>query len=105
MLVGAVVCGSLAMVGGKPAWGPHDKRPVAAKLPAGHNNLLTGDIDFEALSPKDCASYLCVPNIDLATDYIEKGCPGPFSLFSTEEEHESEEEVQELLVETTLYEG
>lgn len=42
---------------------------------------MSDDIDFDSLSPKDCASYLCVSKMELATEYIEAGCPGPFSEF------------------------
>lgn len=77
----ALLVSCLAMVSGKPAWGSHDQKAIKTKKPSGHNDLMNGDIDFDSLSPKDCASYLCANNLDLATQYIESGCPGPLANF------------------------
>lgn len=79
--------GLLAIASGKPAWGPNGEglknvRSGGALGKPGDGDLEGGDaIDFDSVSPRDCANYLCVSLPDKATYYIEDGCPGQFALY------------------------
>lgn len=104
MVMVLAFCAMATLSAAKPAWGPHNgpgskKKPLTNK-PSGHNDLVDGDIDFDALSPKDCATYMCVSQADLATKYIESGCPGPFTMWKRGAEVE-EMQVHEMLAEET----
>lgn len=77
-VVVAVFVALLSLVSGKPAWG-NNGNGLANKKPNGKKNIADGSIDFDSLSPKDCASFLCVTSSTLAEDYIESGCPGQFA--------------------------
>lgn len=89
----------LAVASGKRSLGKGPKRMhssnsrsrshtgVDAK-PSGNNDFVNGTIDFDALSPMDCASYLCVSSPSLASEYIESGCPGQFAMFDAKGSHE-----------------
>lgn len=82
-VVAAVFVALLALASGKPAWGKNGKG-LSNKKPGGDNTIAEGTIDFESLSPKDCAAYMCVTSTSLAEDYIESGCPGQFALYESE---------------------
>lgn len=91
----ALLLAGLAMASGTPAWGKHGKGLTNQKSgantganPSGHKDIAHGDIDFDSLSPRDCANYLCVSNGDLASEYIESGCPGQFSRYESDTEFE-----------------
>lgn len=90
-VVAALVVAGLALVSGKPAWGKNGKglgnmKPgkhhgTGVGNPSGKSDLVDGDIDYDALTPKDCADYLCVSSSGLATEYIESGCPGQLATY------------------------
>lgn len=84
-MVAAFLC-CLALVSGKHAKRSHEKKQHENRKPVGKDDLIDGDIDYDHVSPKDCASYLCASDVDLATEYIEEGCPGPFSRYGIEDE-------------------
>lgn len=75
----------LAIVGveAKPAGATRNKALPRKKRRGGNNALVDGDIDFENLAPRDCATFLCAAEVDAAAEYIEAGCPGQFSLFES----------------------
>ncbi|CAM9235960.1 unnamed protein product [Ectocarpus sp. 12 AP-2014] len=82
--MGLLVAG-LAFASGKPAWGTDGEGLKNVKSGGHHKGApghkgLDGDLlDFDSVSPKDCANYLCVSSADKATYYIEAGCPGQFA--------------------------
>lgn len=76
----------LALASGKPAWGPNGEglKNIKSGGPLGkpgNGDLGGGVIDFDSVSPRDCADYLCVSSPDKATYYIEDGCPGQFAMY------------------------
>lgn len=75
--------------------------------PTGNHDLIDGDIDFDDLSPKDCATYMCVSQVASATEYMEAGCPGPFSRFEpeTREDFAAEMNMGEVLLESSDFDG
>lgn len=84
----------LSLAVGKPSWGNgaeslHNHKS-GGNSPSGNNDIANMNIDFDNLSPMDCASYLCVSDAPLASEYIEAGCPGQFARF----EHDPELELQ-----------
>lgn len=74
----AVFVAFLSLASGKPAWGKNGNG-LSSNKPNGRDNIVDGTIDFDSLSPKDCAAFLCVTSTTLAEDYIESGCPGQFA--------------------------
>lgn len=82
-LVVAVFIALLSLASGKPGWGKNGNG-LTNKKPNGGKDIDDKVIDFETLSPKDCAAYLCVTSTTLAEDYIESGCPGQFATYEPE---------------------
>eukprot|EP00752_Nemacystus_decipiens_P006710 g6033.t1 len=93
-VVGLLLAG-LALASGKPAWGPNGEglKNVKSGGPLskpGGGDLEGGDeLDFDSVSPRDCADYLCVSLPDKATYYIEDGCPGQFAMYEPHKDHDS----------------
>lgn len=89
----AVLLAGLALASGKPSWGSNaealtnHKHKSSMKKPGG-NDFADGDFNFNDVSPKDCANYLCVSSASLASEYIESGCPGQFVMYEGEAEPE-----------------
>lgn len=87
----AMLLAGLALASGKPSWGHNadslhnHKQKISMKKP-GSNDFADGDFNFNAVSPKDCANYLCVSSASLASEYIESGCPGQFVMYEGETE-------------------
>ena len=86
----------LSLALGKPAWGKgaivdglHNHKTGSGN-PSGNNDIANMNIDFDNLSPMECASYLCVSDAPLASEYIESGCPGQFARF----EHDPDLELE-----------
>lgn len=97
VIVGLLLAG-LAVASGKPAWGKNGEGLKNAKSGGGGRaksavpgkDDLDGDlIDFDSVSPRDCADYLCVSSPDKAAYYIEDGCPGQFATYEPEKEDEA----------------
>lgn len=91
-VLGLLLAG-LALASGKPAWGPNGEglKNVKSGGPLGRpgDGDLGGDvIDFDSVSPRDCADYLCVSSPDKATYYIEDGCPGQFALYEPSRDYD-----------------
>eukprot|EP00903_Cladosiphon_okamuranus_P008676 g8315.t1 len=81
-----VLLATLALASGKPSWGPNGEGLKNHQSGGGRGKPGGGDlrgdlIDFDSVSPKDCADYLCVSSPDKATLYIEDGCPGQFAMY------------------------
>lgn len=80
----------LAVVSGKPSWGEadalHNHKHKSTMTKPGGNDFADGDFNFNSVSPKDCANYLCVSSATLASEYIESGCPGQFVMYEGEAE-------------------
>lgn len=88
----------LAIVGveAKHAGATRNKAPARKKQRRGGNSaLMDGDIDFENLAPRDCATFLCASEVDAAAEYIEAGCPGQFSLFDSKD-HGAQQDMEGL---------
>lgn len=84
-----LLAAGLAMAAGKPAWGGdmsglHNVKSGDHMKPSGQNDIADQNIDFDNLSPRDCANYLCVSSADLASEYMESGCPGQFAKFESD---------------------
>lgn len=106
-----VVCGLATLGVAKPSKATHKALAKAHKRmgtkPTGNHDLIDGDIDFDDLSPKDCATYMCVSQVATATEYIEAGCPGPYSHFETgsNKQTEGEMDMGEILMESSDFDG
>ncbi len=92
-VIAAMLLAGLAVASGKPAWGKNGEGLKNVKSGGGGGgkgavpgeDALGGDlIDFDSVSPRDCADYLCVSSPDKATYYIEDGCPGQFATYEPE---------------------
>lgn len=104
-VVAGLLMAGLALASGTPAWGPNGNGLKNAKSgrkgnkgAPGHEDLGSDDlIDFDAVSPKDCADFLCVTSSEKATDYIEAGCPGQFATFNPENDYDYDQEMESLI--------
>lgn len=97
VIVGLLLAG-LAVACGKPAWGKNGEglknvksggRGGTKSTQPGQDGLAGDLMDFDSVSPRDCADYLCVSSTDKATYYIEDGCPGQFATYEPEKEDEA----------------
>lgn len=104
VVAGLLITG-LAVASGTPAWGANGNGLKNAKAgrkgnrgAPGHEDLGGDDlIDFDKVSPKDCANFLCVTSSDKATEYIEAGCPGQFAMFQPEKDYDDYDQGMESL--------
>lgn len=87
----AMLVASIAIASGAPSWGSnteslhnHKHSKSSIRRPGG-NDFADGEFNFNSVSPKDCANYLCVSSASLASDYIESGCPGQFVMYESAE--------------------
>lgn len=100
--VAGLLIAGLAFASGTPSWGSNGKglsnakggrRRGKGKGGPGHEDLGGQDLlDFDSISPKDCAEFLCVASADRATEYIEAGCPGQFATYEPEQDHDQDME-------------
>lgn len=105
-LVAGLLVAGLALASGTPAWGSNGnglKNTKAGhkggKGAPGHEDLGSEDlIDFDSVSPRDCADFLCVSSSDKATAYIEDGCPGQFVTYDAQSrDYEHDQEMESLV--------